>query len=582
MPQRVADELIRRLAEAGVERIYGVVGDSLNPVTDALRLNSKVKWIHVRHEETGAYAAGAEAQLTGKLAACGGSCGPGSLHMINGLFDAHRSNAPVLAIASHIPTSEIGTGYFQETHPEILFKECSHYCEMISNPKQFERVLHIAMQNALGKGGVGVIVLPGDVGGADFPADGTPRSLVGRRPSVRPGEKDLARLAELINSSRKVALFCGVGCENAHDEVVALAEKVKAPVGHTYRGKPFVEYDNPYDVGMTGMIGFGMCYEAIHECDLLVLLGTDFPYDKFLPTKTKIAQIDIRVDRLGRRSRLDLGIWGDVRETLQALIPMLNAKTDREYVDATVRKHKEKLRKMNVYVDHVGKRTPMHPEPVAATLSELAAPDAIFTADTGMCNVWNARHIKATKGRRMLGSFNHGSMANALPQAIGAQCAYPGRQVVAMCGDGGFAMTMGDILTITQYNLPIKLVVFDNSALGMVKLEMETAGMPDFQTDLKNPNFAKMAEAIGIMGVRIENPADLSSGIKKALEASGPALIDVVTDANALSIPSHADRSQAVGFALAMGKMVLSGNIEEVVATIEGNIRHAGEALESI
>ena len=582
MPHRVADELVRRLAEAGVERIYGVVGDSLNPVTDALRLNNKVKWIHVRHEEAGAYAAGAEAQLTGKLAACGGSCGPGNLHMINGLFDAHRSNAPVLAIASHIPTSEIGTGYFQETHPEILFKECSHYCEMISNPKQFERVLHIAMQSALGKGGVSVIVLPGDVGGADMPAEGTPRSLVGRRPTIRPTEKDLASLAELINSSKKVALFCGIGCENAHDEVVALAEKVKAPVAHTYRGKPFVEYDNPYDMGMTGLIGFGMAYEAIHECDLLLLLGTDFPYDKFLPTKCKVAQIDIRVDHLGRRSRLDLGIWGDVRETLQALLPMLSAKSDREYLDTTVRKHKEKLRKMNVYVDHVGKRTPMHPEPVAATLSEIAAPDAIFTADTGMCNVWSARHIKATKDRRIIGSFNHGSMANALPQSIGAQCAFPGRQVIALCGDGGFAMSLGDILTITQYNLPIKLVVFDNGALGMVKLEMETAGMPDFQTDLKNPNFAKMAEAIGIMGVRIEKPADLSSGIKKALEASGPALIDVVTDANALSIPSHADRSQAVGFALAMGKLVLSGNIEEVVATIEGNIRHAGEALESI
>jgi pyruvate dehydrogenase (quinone) len=582
MPHRVADELIRRLAEAGVERIYGVVGDSLNPVTDALRLNNKVKWIHVRHEEAGAYAAGAEAQLTGKLAACGGSCGPGSVHLINGLYDAHRSNAPVLAIASHIPTSEIGTAYFQETHPEILFKECSHYCEMISNPKQFERVLHIAMQSALGKGGVGVIVLPGDVGGADMPDEGTPRSLVSRRPTIRPTEKDLARLADLINSSKKVALFGGIGCENAHDEVVALAEKVKAPVGHTYRGKPFIDYDNPYDVGMTGMIGFGMAYEAIHECDLLILLGTDFPYDKFLPTKTKIAQIDIRVDHLGRRSRLDLGIWGDVRETLQALLPMLSAKSDREYLDTTVRKHKEKLRKMNVYVDHVGKRTPMHPEPVAATLSEFAAPDAIFTVDTGMCNVWSARHIKATKDRRIIGSFNHGSMANALPQSIGAQCAYPGRQVIALCGDGGFAMSLGDILTITQYNLPIKLVVFDNSALGMVKLEMETAGMPDFQTDLKNPNFAKMAEAIGIMGVRIENPADLTSGIKKALEHSGPALIDVVTDANALSIPSHADRSQAVGFALAMGKMVLSGNIEEVVATIEGNIRHTGEALESI
>jgi pyruvate dehydrogenase (quinone) len=582
MPHRVADELVRRLSEAGVERIYGVVGDSLNPVTDALRLNNKVKWIHVRNEEAGAFAAGAEAQLTGKLAACGGSCGPGNLHLINGLFDAHRSNAPVLAIASHIPTSEIGTGYFQETHPEILFQECSHYCEMISNPKQFERVLHIAMQSAIGKGGVGVIVLPGDVGDADLPSEGAPRSLVGRRPTVRPGERDLARLADLINSSGKVALFCGIGCDNAHDEVVALAEKVKAPVGYTYRGKPFIEYDNPYAMGMTGMIGFGMCYEAIHECDLLLLLGTDFPYDKFLPTKTKIAQVDIRVDRLGRRSKLDLGIWGDVRETLQALLPMLDAKQDREFLGNILGQHKEKLRKMNVYVDHVGKRTPMHPEPVAAALSELAAPDAIFTADTGMCNVWSARYIKATKDRRIIGSFNHGSMANALPQAIGAQCAYPGRQVISMSGDGGLAMLLGDLLTITQYDLPVKVLVFDNSALGMVKLEMETDGLPDYQTDLKNPNFAKLAEAIGMMGLRIENPTDLTSGLKKALQHSGPALIDVVTDPNALSIPSHADRSQAVGFALAMGKMVLSGNIEEVVATIEGNIRHTGEALESI
>src|SRR6202041_1854872 len=535
MPHRVADELVRRLAEAGVERIYGVVGDSLNPVTDALRLNKKVKWIHVRHEEDGAYAAGPEAQLTGKLAACGGSCGPGNLHMINGLFDAHRSNAPVLAIASHIPTSEIGTGYFQGTHPEILFKECSHYCEMISNPKQFERVLHIAMQSALGKGGVSVIVLPGDVGGADMPAEGTPRSLVGRRPTIRPTEKDLASLAELINSSKKIALFCGIGCENAHDEVVALAEKVKAPVAHTYRGKPFVEYDNPYDMGMTGLIGFGMAYEAIHECDLLLLLGTDFPYDKFLPTKTKIAQVDIRAESLGRRSKIDLGIWGDVRETLKALLPMLDGKQNPDFLATTVAKHKEKLRKMNVYVDHVGKRTPMHPEPVAAALSEIAAPDAIFTVDTGMCNVWSARHVKPAKGRRIIGSFNHGSMANALPMSIGAQCAYPGRQVISLSGDGGLAMLMGDLLTITQYDLPIKVVVFDNGALGMVKLEMETAGFPDYQTDLKNPNFAKLAEAIGMMGVRVENPADVTSGLKKALQHSGPALIDVVTDANALS-----------------------------------------------
>jgi pyruvate dehydrogenase (quinone) len=582
MAHRVADELIRRLAEAGVERIYGVVGDSLNPVTDALRLNGKVKWIHVRNEEVGAFAAGAEAQLTGKLAACAGTAGPGNLHLINGLFDAHRSNAPVLAIASHIPSTEIGTGYFQETHPENLFKECSHYCELISNTKQFERVLHIAMQSAVGKGGVGVIVLPGDVGGADFPAEGSPRTLTGGRPTIRPGEKELARLADLINSSRKVALFCGIGCADAHDEVVTLAEKLKSPVGHSYRGKAFVEYDNPFDVGMSGLLGYGAAYRAMHECDLLLLLGTDFPYDKFLPTKPKIAQVDIRVDHLGRRSKLDLGLWGDVGETIRALLPMVETKSDRAFLDAMLARQREAVRGLNVYVDHIGKRTPMHPEPVAAALNEIAAPDAIFTADTGMCNVWSSRYIRAAKNRRLIGSFNHGSMANALPQAIGAQCAYPGRQVIAMCGDGGFAMLMGDILTITQYDLPIKLLVFNNGALGMIKLEMAVAGLPDYQTDLKNPNFAKLAEAVGMMGVRIENPADISSGIKKALQHSGPALIDVVTDSNALSLPSHISSDQVVGFGLTWGKLVLSGHIDEVLDTIETNVRHIGGALDSL
>jgi pyruvate dehydrogenase (quinone) len=574
MAHRVADQLISRLAEAGVERIYGVVGDSLNPVTDALRLNGKIQWIHVRHEETGAYAAGAEAQLSGKLAACAGSAGPGNLHLINGLFDAHRSNAPVLAIASHIPSSEIGTGYFQETHPEILFKECSHYCELISNPKQFERVLHIAMQSAVGKGGVGVIVLPGDVAGMELRPDGSSRSVVGHRPAIRPCEKELAQLAELINSSKKIALFCGIGCADAHDEVVALAQKLKSPVGHSYRGKSFVEYDNPLDVGMSGLLGFGAAYQAMHECDLLLLLGTDFPYDKFLPTKPKIVQVDIRVDNLGRRSKLDLGLWGDVRETIRALLPMVDPKSDRSFLDAMLSKHKEALRRLNVYVGHIGKRTPMHPEPVAAALSEVAAPDAIFTADTGMCNVWSSRYIRATKDRRLIGSFTHGSMANALAQAIGAQCAYPGRQVIAMAGDGGLAMLMGDLLTLTQYDLPVKVLVFNNSALGMVKLEMEVAGLPDYQTDLKNPNFARLAEAIGMMGVRIENPADVSSGLKKALQHSGPALIDVVTDPNAVSLPSHISADQVVGFGLTMGKLVLSGRIDEVVDTIEANIRN--------
>jgi pyruvate dehydrogenase (quinone) len=345
-------------------------------------------------------------------------------------------------------------------------------------------------------------------------------------------------------------------------------------VGHSYRGKPFVEYDNPFDVGMSGLLGFGAAYQAMHECDLLLLLGTDFPYSKFLPTKPKIAQVDVRVENLGRRSKLDLGLWGDVGETIRALLPMVETKTDRSFLDGMLGKTKEARRRLNVYVDHAGKRTPIHPEPVASALSEIAEADAIFTADTGMCNVWSSRYIRATQERRLIGSFTHGSMANALPQAIGAQCCYPDRQVIAMCGDGGLAMLMGDLLTLTQHDLPIKIVVFNNSALGMVKLEMEVAGLPDYQTDLKNPNFAKLAEAIGIMGVRIENPADVTAGLKKALQHSGPALIDVVTDPNAVSLPSHIAPEMVVGFGLAMGKLVLSGHIDEVVDTIETNLRH--------
>ena len=430
------------------------------------------------------------------------------------------------------------------------------------------------MQSAVGKGGVAVVVLPGDVAGMEIAKDGFPRSVVGQRPSIRPCEKDLAQLAELINSSKKVVLFCGIGCAGAHDELMALADKLKSPVGHSYRGKPFVEFDNPFDVGMSGLLGFGAAYQAMHECDLLLLLGTDFPYSKFLPTKPKIVQVDIRVENLGRRSRLDLGLWGDMGETIRALLPMIEAKSDRSFLDAMLGKHKKALRRLNAYVNHVGERRPMHPEPVAATLSEIAADDAIFTADTGMCNVWSSRYIRATKDRRLIGSFTHGSMANALPQAIGAQLCYPGRQVIAMAGDGGLAMLMGELLTVTQYDLPIKIVVFNNSALGMVKLEMEVDGIPDYQTDLKNPNFAKLAEAIGMMGVRIENPADLSSGLKQALQHSGPALIDVVTDPNALSLPSHIEADQVVGFAIAMGKLVLAGGIDEVVDTIETNIRN--------
>jgi pyruvate dehydrogenase (quinone) len=574
MAHLVADELVTRLSDAGIERIYGLVGDSLNPVTDALRRQGKPKFIHVRNEEAGAFAAGAEAQLTGRLTACAGSCGPGNLHLINGLFDSHRSMAPVLGIASHIPSSEIGTGYFQETHPEILFKECSHYCELVSNPKQMGRVLHLAMQSAVGKRGVGVVVLPGDVAGMEMPSNGVPHSVITERTSVRPSDSDIARLADVLNSGKRVALFCGYGCADAHDEVIALADKLKAPVGVAYRGKPYLAYDNPFEVGMIGLMGYGAAYEAVHACDVLLLLGTSFPYDAFLPTKPTIAQVDIRVDQLGRRSKVDLGLWGDVREVIQALLPMLDAKTDRAFLDKMLKRHRDALDKMNTYVRHVGKRRPMHPEHAAAVLDEVASDDAIFTADTGMCNVWSSHYIRPTKDRRLIGSFTHGSMANALPQAIGAQLAFPDRQVISMSGDGGLAMLMGELLTVTQYNLPIKIVVFNNSVLGMVKLEMEAAGFPDWQTDNKNPNFAMLAEAVGIRGIRIEDPTDVRSGLKQALEHSGPALIDVVTDPNALSMPSHIAAEQVTGFGATMMKLVLSGHIDEVVETIEGNVRY--------
>ncbi len=537
MSETIAENLIHSLVAAGVQRIYGIVGDSLNPVTDAIRRNGKIRWVHVRHEETAAFAAGAEAQLTGQLAVCAGSCGPGNLHLINGVFDAHRSMAPVLAIAAHIPSSEIGTDYFQETHPDQLFRECSHYCELVSNPRQMPRVLQTAMQHAVSKRGVSVIVLSGDVAAMDVPSESFANGLVTALPVVRPADADLARLAELLNQGRKVALFCGSGCAGAHDEVVALAQKLNAPVGYAFRGKEWVEYDNPCAVGMSGLLGWGAAYKAMHSCDVLLLLGTDFPYDAFMPTNVQVAQIDIRAERLGRRSRLDLGLCGDVGDTIQALLPHVEQKSDRTFLDAMLQQHQAALGKLREYVRHVGTRRPVHPEYVAATLDELAAPDAVFTMDTGMSTVWGARYLHAAAGRRFLGSFNHGSMANALPQAIGAQAAYPARQVISLSGDGGLAMLMGDLLTIPQCEMPLKIVLFNNHRLGMVQMEMEVVGLPHYGCDLTNPNFAAVAEAIGLMGLRVEDPAEVRPALEKALAFNGPALVDVVTDPNVLAMP---------------------------------------------
>ncbi|MET9929815.1 MULTISPECIES: pyruvate dehydrogenase [unclassified Streptomyces] len=573
--QNVAEQFVDILVRAGVKRLYGVVGDSLNPVVDAIRRTKGIDWIHVRHEETAAFAAGAEAQITGGLAACAGSCGPGNLHLVNGLYDAHRSMAPVLALASQIPSSEIGLSYFQETHPDQLFRECSHYSELISSPKQMPRLLHTAIQHAVGRGGVSVVSLPGDIAGEPAPEKTVESALVTTRPTVRPGDAEVDALVRMIDDADRVTLFCGSGTAGAHAEVMRFAERVKAPVGHALRGKEWIQYDNPYDVGMSGLLGYGAAYEATHECDLLILLGTDFPYNAFLPDDVKIVQVDVRAEHLGRRSRLDLAVWGDVRETLRCVTPRVRAKKDRRFLDKMLKKHADALEGVvKAYTRKVEKHVPIHPEYVASVLDELADDDAVFTVDTGMCNVWAARYLTPNGRRRIIGSFSHGSMANALPQAIGAQFTDPGRQVVTLSGDGGFSMLMGDFLTLVQYDLPVKVVVFDNSSLGMVELEMMVAGLPSYGTTNKNPDFAAIARAAGAHGVRVEKPKQLAGALKEAFRHKGPALVDVVTDPNALSIPPRIKADMVTGFALSASKMVLDGGVGRMLQMARSNLRN--------
>jgi pyruvate dehydrogenase (quinone) len=573
--QNVAEQFVDILVRAGVKRLYGVVGDSLNPVVDAIRRNAAIDWIQVRHEETAAFAAGAEAQITGKLAACAGSCGPGNLHLINGLYDAHRSMAPVLALASQIPSSEIGLGYFQETHPDQLFRECSHYSELISSPKQMPRLLQTAIQHAVGRSGVSVVSLPGDIASEPAPDKTVETALVTSRPSVRPGDTEIDKLVAMIDEAEKVTLFCGSGTAGAHAEVMEFAEKIKSPVGHALRGKEWIQYDNPFDVGMSGLLGYGAAYEATHECDLLILLGTDFPYNAFLPDDVKIVQVDVRPEHLGRRSKLDLAVWGDVRETLRCLIPRVRPKGNRRFLDKMLKKHADALEGVvKAYTRKVDRHVPIHPEYVASVLDELADEDAVFTVDTGMCNVWAARYISPNGSRRVIGSFSHGSMANALPMAIGAQFTDRKRQVVSMSGDGGFSMLMGDFLTLVQYDLPVKVVLFDNSSLGMVELEMLVAGLPSYGTTNKNPDFAAVARACGAYGVRVEKPKQLAGSLKDAFRHKGPALVDIVTDPNALSIPPKISADMVTGFALSASKIVLDGGVGRMVQLARSNLRN--------
>ena len=570
----VGEQLVHVLRQAGVARVYGVVGDSLNPFVDAIRRTEGIEWIHVRNEEAGAFAAAAEAQLTGRLAVCAGSCGPGNTHLIQGLYDAQRSGAPVLAIASHIPTEQIGTTFFQETHPERLFVECSHYCELVSQPAQMPRLARVAIQQAIGRGGVSVLVLPGDVlyrSVAHPTGEGAPITVKG---TVVPPEEQVRELAERLNSARTVTLFCGAGVRNAHDDVMALAGKLYSPVGHSLRGKEWVQYDNPYDVGMSGLLGYGACYDATHQADLLVLLGTDFPYDSFLP-KRRTIQVDHDASRLGRRTPLDLAVHGDVGATVRAVLPLVTQKADRSFLDTTLRRHAWALESVvDAYARDIEHHAPIHPEYAARIVDELAADDAVFTVDTGMCNVWAARYITPNGRRRVIGSFLHGTMANALPHAIGAQLAYPGRQVISMSGDGGLGMLLGELLTVALHRLPVKIVTFNNSSLGMVKLEMLVSGLPDFETDHASVNYAAIAQAAGIHAIRIEQPKDIRAGLEEAFAYPGPALVDLVTDPNALSIPPHITGTQMAGFALAATKIVLDGGVGQMLQMARTNLRN--------
>jgi pyruvate dehydrogenase (quinone) len=566
----LAQQLATTLEQAGIKRIWGLTGDSLNGLTDALRTMDSIEWMHVRHEEVAAFAAGAEAAATGELAVCAGSCGPGNLHLINGLFDCHRNHVPVLAIAAQIPSSEIGLNYFQETHPQELFKECSHFIELVTNPEQMPQVLHRAMRAAILNRGVAVVVIPGDVSLLEvedtlkpWPALHAPRTL--------PTEQDLQRLSEILDSSQKVTLLCGSGCAGAHAQVVALADALGAPVVHALRGKEHVEWDNPFDVGMTGLIGFSSGYHAMLNCDTLIMLGTDFPYRQFYPTDAKIIQIDRNPQALGRRATLDLGIAADVSETIDALLPRLTRKADRSFLETSL-KHYEKARQGLDDLAQASKANrPIHPQYVARLLSELADDDAIFTADVGSPTVWAARYLKMNGKRRLIGSFNHGSMANAMPQAIGAQAAFPGRQVISMSGDGGFTMLMGDFISLAQLKLPVKVIVFDNASLGFVAMEMKAAGYLEAGTELKNPDFAAMSNAMGILGIRVEQSEDLEPALRRALAHDGPVLVDVVTATQELVMPPSIKLEQAKGFSLYMLKAVMSGRGDEVIELARTN-----------
>lgn len=574
MARSYAEQLVATLENQGVTKIYGLVGDSLNPIVDAVR-RSSIKWVHVRNEEAAAFAAEADSLTTGKLAVCAASCGPGNTHFVQGLYDANRNGAKVLALASHIPSRQIGSHFFQETHPEALFNECSGYCEMVNSAEQGAVILHHAIQSTMAGKGVSVLVIPGDVSTQEAENDAFTDSVISTgRPVVYPDPVEAAALTQAINKAKTVALFVGCGAKDAREQVLALAEKIKAPIGHALGGKMYIQYDNPFDVGMSGLLGYGAAHTATHEADLLILLGTDFPYNDFLP-QANVAQIDIDGSHIGRRTKISYPVTGDVGATIENILPHVEEKKDRSFLDRMLKEHYNKLNHVvDAYTKNVEKMQPIHPEFVANIIDEEAADDAIFTVDTGMCNVWGARYITPNGKRQQIGSFRHGTMANALPMAIGAQAGNKGRQVISFSGDGGLSMLMGELITVKTHNLPVKIFVFNNSSLGMVKLEMLVQGLPEFGTDHDHVDFASIAQAVGIKHVLIEDPKQARSQIREALDFNGPVLVDMVTDPNALSIPPTLTFAQLMGFSKAATRTVFGGGVGQMLTMAQSNLRN--------
>jgi pyruvate dehydrogenase (quinone) len=573
MAATVAEVLVASLRASGVGRVYGIPGDSLNGFTDALRRDGTIAWEHVRHEEAAGFAAAAEAALTGELAVCAGSCGPGNLHLINGLYDAQRSGVPVLAIAAQIPAEEIGGGYFQETHPQELFRECSVFCEMASVPEQLPRLLQIAMRAAVQQKGVSVLIVPGEIFLAEAARDARPVPVRAVTPVIVPDADSLSAAARVLNDASRVTVLAGAGCAGAHDELLRFAGTLNAPIVHAFRGKECVEYDNPYDVGMTGLIGFSSGYRAMEHCDALVMLGTDFPYRPFLPQGVPVVQVDIRGERIGRRVPVEVPLVGTVRDTLTALLPLLTPKPDRQHLDRMTGHYRRARARLDRLAEPGHGDGPLHPQYVAAAIDKLAAADAVFTVDVGTPCVWAARYLHMNGQRRLIGSFNHGTMANALPHAVGAQASHPGRQVIALAGDGGLAMLLGELLTLRQRRLPVKVIVFNNGALSFVELEMKAAGIVTYGTDLDNPDFAGIAQATGLFARRVDKPGDLEDALAEAFAHDGPALVDVSVSRHELSLPPKLTYGQIKGFTLYATRTILSGQGTELVELAKANLR---------